>query len=829
VSLVGTTVGGIRVLASLGEGGMGEVYVGLDEKLERRVALKAIRADRRPSASARARFVREARILSSLDHPHICRIHGYLEGEAADLLVLELVEGQRLDQAMAKGLDRGTRLRVAEEIAEALAAAHERGIVHRDLKPQNVMLTPAGGVKVLDFGLAAPVRLRRPASGAPPASDGGAVDGATETSHPTLASPAGDDDVLATRQGALVGTPAYMSPEQARGEELTTASDLYAFGLLLQELFTGRPPFPETLDAASLVERARRAETLPLEGVDRGTAALVGRLLAAAPAARPTAVDTLAALRRLREAPRRRRRLAAAAALGLTLALAAVKYVVDLRAARAEAERRRTQAEDLIGFMLGDLRKKLESVGRLEILDDVGAKAMDYFAAVPASSLSDEELLRRSVALYQIGTVRIARGQLEAAAGPLHESLALARALHERRPEDTARLFELGQSHFWVGFVHWRRRELEAALADFRAYLDVARRLVAADPGNADWQAELSMANSNIGSVLEEQGDLAGALERFQASLAIDRALLDRKPGDATLRRAVAASNNTVGTVLRAQGRLDEALAHHRAELALQEELVRQEPGTAEWRLYLGVSREYVAGILEAQGRLAPALELLESALSIFEALTRSDPANMEWQRELGKSHYRLGLALGAAREDRRAFEHARQAVAILARTAATEASDAGWQRDLAEARNALAQRLCGGGDLDGAGGEARAALAIADRILEHSPDDRQSLRIRSTSLALLAQAEEWRGAAKRAAVLWSQAAAAVEPVARGSSDSELLVPWALALAGLGRRDDARAVVDRLADMGYRHPAVVRLAASRGLRWPDARREDQPP
>ena len=823
MSLVGTTVGSIRVLAPLGEGGMGEVYVGFDEKLERRVAVKAIRADRRPSAGARARFVREARILSSLDHPHICRIYGYQEGDEADLLVLELLEGDRLDQAGAKGLGRAARLRVAEEIAEALVAAHERGIIHRDLKPQNVILTPSDGVKVLDFGLAAPVRAR-PLAGDGPAPVAPEEPGpdATESSAPTMLSPTEDEAALVTHAGALVGTPAYMSPEQARGEALTTASDMYSFGLLLHELFSGRPPFPRGLDVGALLERSRRAETLPLERVDRGVAALVGRLEAAAPAARPTAVDALGVLRRLCDAPRRRRRIVAAAAVALALALAAAKYVIDLSAARAEAERRRTQAEDLIAFMLGDLRKKLESVGRLDVLDDVGAKAMDYFAAVPESSLSDAELLRRSTALYQIGSVRISRGQLEAATGPLQESLALAKMLLERKPGDATRLFELGQSHFWVGFVHWRRRNLPTALEHFRAYLDLAQRLAKTDPDNADWQAELSMANSNIGSVLEEQGDLAGARERFRASLAVDEALLGRNPGDATLRRSVAASHNAIGAVLRAEGRLDEALAHHRAELALQEELVRQEPGTARWRLYLGVSREYVAGILEAQGRLAPALEQLESALSIFEALTERDPANMEWQRELGKSHHRLGLALGAAREDRRALEHARQAAAILASTAATEASDAGWQRDLAEARNALSQRLSGRGDLDGAGGEAGAALAIADRILEHGPDDRQSLRIRSTSLALLAQARDGQGDARRAAELWSQAAAAIEPVARGSSDCQLLVPWAIALMGAKRLDEARVVVDRLANMGYRHPAVVRLAASRGLRWPDA-------
>ena len=139
-------------------------------------------------------------------------------------------------------------------------------------------------------------------------------------------------------------------------------------------------------------------------------------------------------------------------------ALGAAKYFVDLRAertvaveARRDAEGRRKQAEDLIGFMLGDLRKKLEKVGRLEILDDVGAKAMDYFAAVPESSLSDEELAQRSAALYQIGDVRITQGRLAEAEKPLAQSLALAKTLADRHPDDGQRLYDLAQSHFWVG------------------------------------------------------------------------------------------------------------------------------------------------------------------------------------------------------------------------------------------------------------------------------------------------------------------------------------------------------------------------------------------
>ena len=133
---------------------MGDVYAGIDETLRRRVALKAIRAEHRLSPDAKARFLREARILSQLDHPNICRVYDYIEGDDSDWLVLELIEGKSLQTAIAGGLPADIRLRIAQQIADVLVATHRAGVVHRDLKPANVMLTGADAVKVLDFGLA---------------------------------------------------------------------------------------------------------------------------------------------------------------------------------------------------------------------------------------------------------------------------------------------------------------------------------------------------------------------------------------------------------------------------------------------------------------------------------------------------------------------------------------------------------------------------------------------------------------------------------------------------------------------------------------------------
>src|SRR5688500_5312373 len=151
---VGGRVGHYHVVRVLGRGGMGEVYEGWDETLQRRVALKSIRADRRLDAASRNRFLRPPRALSQLDDPAICRIFDYVQGDDSDLLVLELIEGRTLREALERGIEFREKLRIAEAIARALVAAHRAGVVHRDLKSDNVMLTESGAVKVLDFGLA---------------------------------------------------------------------------------------------------------------------------------------------------------------------------------------------------------------------------------------------------------------------------------------------------------------------------------------------------------------------------------------------------------------------------------------------------------------------------------------------------------------------------------------------------------------------------------------------------------------------------------------------------------------------------------------------------
>jgi len=226
----GTRLGVYDVIAKIGEGGMGQVYRARDTKLQRDVALKVLPDSLANDPDRLARFTREAQILAALNHPHIAHIHGLEDCGGVRALVMELVEGDDLSQRVARGaIPIDEALPIAKQIAEALEAAHAQGIIHRDLKPANVKVRPDGTVRVLDFGLAK--ALDANASGA-------TAGGAEAMNSPTFTTPA------MTQAGMIVGTAAYMSPEQARGKIADKRADIWAFGCVLYEMLTGTRAFP---------------------------------------------------------------------------------------------------------------------------------------------------------------------------------------------------------------------------------------------------------------------------------------------------------------------------------------------------------------------------------------------------------------------------------------------------------------------------------------------------------------------------------------------------------------------------------------------------------
>jgi serine/threonine protein kinase len=234
----GTRLGPYEIVSALGAGGMGEVYRARDARLDRDVAIKILPETFAADPERVIRFQREAKVLASLNHPNIAIIHGLEQAGGAHALVMELVEGEDLAQRIARGaIPVDEALPIAKQIAEALEAAHEQGILHRDLKPANIKVRPDGTVKVLDFGLA---KAMEPPSSAMSVS---------VSQGPTITTPA-----MMTGVGMILGTAAYMSPEQATGKEADRTSDVWAFGCVLYEMLSGQPVFGGTTTAEILSE-----------------------------------------------------------------------------------------------------------------------------------------------------------------------------------------------------------------------------------------------------------------------------------------------------------------------------------------------------------------------------------------------------------------------------------------------------------------------------------------------------------------------------------------------------------------------------------------------
>jgi eukaryotic-like serine/threonine-protein kinase len=795
----------------VGEGGMARVHKAFDRQLQRRVALKFLD---RIEPDARRRFLREAQAQARVRHGNVLEVYETGELDGRPFIAMRWVDGPTL-LAIRGETSLEQKVRLIAQVAEGLHEAHREGLTHRDVKPSNILVerTPDGDWKpwIADFGIA---------------SWSGGASGER-----------------------LAGTPAYLAPELLRGgaAQADRRADVYGLGVTLYEFLTGERPF-RSLELTELLhqvsEEAPRSPREILPGLPADLAAIVLKCLEKDPEARYPSARALAEdLRRFlngeaveahtatltyrlaRFAVRHRRLLAvagiAAVLLMATLTVAAVLGVAE-RAANRRAELRRGQAEDLIGFMLTDLRGKLDPLGKLEILDDVGKRAMQYFAAVPEEELSDDELARRSQALYQIGDVRIKQGDLTGALKPLQESLALARALADRDPA-ADRLFGLGQSRFWVGYVHLEQGDLAATRPHFEAYRDLSERLVRMEPQSVDYQLELAYAHSNLGTLEKQAGSLEAALVSFRKTLELNRALVARDAANQDWRFELAATHDLVGHTLLELGRLDEALPHFEANLAQRQALVRQDPENLKFRDFLGTAHDSLAVWQEDRGHIAESLAQVRASREIFADLVAHDPENQLWRWELELSRMKAGRLLVLQGDTRKGL-------ALLAETAGTaahrverEPTDRKWRLLAAWSHIHLATAL----EKLERDGEARSAVARAvawlGSLRDRGPEDRDASRWLAKALLVQGGIDSRRGEDREARAAWERARHILAPFARGSNDVEILDPWASVLLVLDRRDEARPVLAALAASGYRHPELLALCRARDVEIPERR------
>jgi tetratricopeptide (TPR) repeat protein len=659
----------------IARGGMGTVYAAHDRVLGRDVAIKLMgrddaraapapgELDRLPTVSAEVtrRFAREVALTARLQHPSIVPV--YDSGALADgtpFYAMRMVAGQTLETAAASAGSLDQRLTLVPAIlavAEAIAYAHSRGVVHRDLKPHNVLVGPFGETVVLDWGLAKEVRAVAESA----ASRSGSGE---RPDHPA------DRIGETTATGALVGTLAYMAPERFNGEAGDERGDVYGLGAILYRVLAGRVPRGQVGQEPEPIAHLQRG--LPAE-----LSAIVDRAMAEEPAGRyASAAELVDDLRRFltgqmvaahrysrRELVRRwiaRHRAAVAAAalavagIALVTALSFQRVVAQREAAdsaRARAEQERRAAEELVGFLIGDLRVRLEALGRLDVLGGAARSIDAYFARVPVREGSDgfADLTRRGQALSIVGDAALAAGNLQEAQVRYDGALASLRAAAARRPGSSA--------DDALCRTALRQADLARARGDLARARDEASRctrMAAAyveRGGHLDWQYHLAASLADEGRTAWMRGDNREARRILeQAEAATDRlarsvaagARLSEPDRVEELRALVPGELAQIGLV---EGDLDLA---RRAAVTSRDVLERQaaaRPDDAEALQRLGVARMTLGGVHRAAGDIELAVRELQAARATLEPLVAGDPANAAWKRALGNALQQIAEA----------------------------------------------------------------------------------------------------------------------------------------------------------------------------------------
>jgi serine/threonine-protein kinase len=838
-------IGPYCILQVLGEGGMGIVYDAEQiEPVKRRVALKVVKLGM-DTKEVVARFDAERQALAVMDHPNIAKVY---DAGATDTgrpyFVMEKVQGVPITEFCDEHR-RSTRSRLALfiSVCQAVQHAHQKGVIHRDLKPSNILVAFRDGkpdCKIIDFGIAKAINWRL------------------------------SEKTLVTQLGQPIGTPAYMSPEQWEASRLDvdTRTDLYSLGVVLYELLVGRlpvepaalsrlgsaaawmlqqsaPPTPsnrlaELGDHQDVIAHLRATEADHLRRELRGDLDWIAMKAMEPDRSRryetanglaldvqrhlndePVLARPPSAMYRVRKFVRRNR-FGVIAALAIVMALVAgviLATVGTIRARRAEqiAELRRNQAEDLIGFMVGDLQTQLSSIARLDLLNDVADRALQYFAAVPAEELSGGEIAARAQTLTQIGSLRMAQGELSKASEAHRQALVLVQELARRDPVNSDWQLRLAAAHFWVGYARYRYGDLDGALDQFREYLAVAERNAARDPEDLVWHVEVGYAHSNIATVLQDQGNLEGALRTFRLTMDAERRAVALEPDNTEYRLSLANSHNTVGDALSSLGRLDDALVEFRQELAIKEVLVGEDSTSTTPRKELAKSHNYVGGALKVLGHVDSALAHFQSAVALLEDLVAYDPANLGWRRSLGINLLRVGGTLRARGETALALAQVSRSLSIIAEIVDSAPDDSRYQRDLAAAHRALAASLYDAGQFEAAANSITTSIELLEGLLRVNAADRDAVLSLSVVLSL-AGVHAWQnGDRQHARENFARAVDLIEPLARGSTDYGLLVALVRPLLHLDRLEQAQPILMQLDSMGYVNHRLMALRTRTGL------------
>jgi serine/threonine-protein kinase len=690
----GTTGLRYRVLRSHAKGGLGEVFVAHDEELGREVALKEIQRHHADHPDSRARFLLEGEITGSLEHPGIVPIYGlgvYADGRP--FYAMRFIKGERFQDAIARfhsadraGLPPGQRALELRRllgrfvaVCNAVAYAHSRGVLHRDLKPENIMLGAFGETLVVDWGLAK--RLHGAESRvqivgqAPVAS---ACAGARLLSS---------DSGTPTQQGDVIGTPSFMSPEQAAGrlDEMGPPSDVYSLGATLYCLLTGRPPFHEH-NLHVLLDKVRdgdfprprqlsRAVPAPLEAICLKAMAL--RAEERYPTAQALAGDVehwladepVSAYRepltaRLGRWARHHRTLVAGwagllvtavVALGVTTALVSREQRETAKQRRLAEDNFRTAVRAVDDMLTEVAQEQLASEPRMEKKRKaLLAHARTYYQQFLAQH-GDNPHLRKEAALAhkRLGDISRwlgGRGGLDEARAAYEQAIAMLEDLEKAHPDEPAYRHELGMCYDDLGEVWRRTSHLKEAFDCYTRAVALQKELVASYPDRGDYRRELGRTHDNLGIYFKDTHRLKESEEAFQEAIRQFDRLAKDHPDNPEYRQHLARANLNRGPVLQALGRPEEALQAYEHALDLQSRLAADDPETLDYSYELGVTYNNLGFLLESTKALEQAGLTYRRALDLFHRLALDYPAVPVFRREQAITQNNLAIVLARGR-----------------------------------------------------------------------------------------------------------------------------------------------------------------------------------
>jgi tetratricopeptide (TPR) repeat protein len=747
----------------IARGGMGVVYCATDTILGREVAVKVLQEKYAPDSATARRFADEARITGQLQHPNIPAVHDLgVFSDGRPFLAMKLIKGETLEMQLRRRGEpfenRGQFLAAFEQVCQAVAYAHAHGVIHRDLKPANVMVGAFGEVQVMDWGLAK-VLGSRPVEQTDP----------EETTAPTAVHCPRESDDPFTHEGSVLGTPAYMPPEQAAGAVglIDRRSDVFGLGAVLAVVLTGRPPFVADTSESTRVKAAQGdvAECFArLEecGADPDLVALCKRCLAPRPADRPSDADEVAkAVAALRAAADERARRAE---------LERVQAEGEARAAEARAveqgKRRRMQlvlsgviALVLLaglGVSLWQMRRALLA----EVLANTNAQDAREERDAKARALAAEQQARQQAfAALRSMTTDVVENKFTQGKVLTDDDRAFLRgiivqldafaAIKSENPESQALRAE-GRER--VGIMRWRLGELKEAEQDYDQALAIQEQLVADIPDSAPFRNELANIHTNRGHLLSDTGRLKEAEQDYDQALRIYQQLAADFPSQPGARQRLALCHNHRGNLLANTGRLKEAEQEYDKALEIYQQLTADFPSRSDFRHTLAMSHGNRGVLLHSTRRLTEAEKDYAQAVAIFKQLV-SDLPSPRYREDLARGYNSRGVLLRQTGRLKEAEEDCDQAINIQKQLAAEFPSRPEFRQNLARSHGNRGLLLGQTNRPKEAENDYDQAFNIQKQLAAEFPDQpdvRNELAATCVNLALLHQKQGNLTAAKR-------------------------------------------------------------------------------